>query len=142
MTDLRKWLAENPPKKYATRLTKCFINEGCQTVEDVRDILRDHPDRALRIPNFGKNALAAAYEHYGVAPPLHREDRPRITVRYTNYRGETSVRHIAPISIRFTSTEQHPEPQWILRAFDRSESAIRDFALWGCDFVNDRHAPQ
>ena len=41
-----------------------------------------------------------------------------VTIRYTNYRGETSVRRIIPIEIRFVSTEWHPAPQWVLEAHD------------------------
>ncbi|WKT94522.1 hypothetical protein QYR01_10485 [Brucella anthropi] len=51
------------------------------------------------------------------------------TVFYTNYRGETSERTITPIRPWFGSTEWHPEPQWLLRAYDHNKGAERDFAL-------------
>ena len=52
-----------------------------------------------------------------------------ITLTYTNYRGETSERAITPIRPWFGSTEWHPEPQWLLRAYDHDKGAERDFAL-------------
>lgn len=52
-----------------------------------------------------------------------------LTITYTNYKGETSVRRIAPKSIRFGSTERHPEPQWLLLAWDIDKQADREFAL-------------
>ncbi len=53
------------------------------------------------------------------------------TVRmiYTNYRGETSERRITPKHIIFGNTEYHPEPQWLLVAFDHDKNAERTFAL-------------
>jgi predicted DNA-binding transcriptional regulator YafY len=65
-----------------------------------------------------------------------------VTIRYTNYRGETGVRRVLPIEIRFISTEWHPQPQWIMEAYDVEKGAQRSFALkdileWS---VNDSHA--
>jgi predicted DNA-binding transcriptional regulator YafY len=52
-----------------------------------------------------------------------------VTIRYTNYRGETSDRQIVPKQIRFVSTEWHHEMQWILDAFDIDKRAERSFAM-------------
>ena len=52
-----------------------------------------------------------------------------ILIRYTNYRGETALRRIIPISLRFGSTQWHPEPQWLLEAFDLDRRAARAFAF-------------
>lgn len=57
------------------------------------------------------------------------KEAPPATVLYTNYRGETSERTITPIRPWFGSTEWHPEPQWLLRAYDHGKDAERDFAL-------------
>jgi predicted DNA-binding transcriptional regulator YafY len=59
-----------------------------------------------------------------------------VIIRYTNYRGETADRKIVPKTIRFASTEWHPEPQWLLDAFDIEKQADRSFAMrdihhWG-----------
>lgn len=48
---------------------------------------------------------------------------------YTNYRGEVSTRRIIPHRPYFGATEHHPEPQWILSAYDLEKGAVRDFAL-------------
>jgi predicted DNA-binding transcriptional regulator YafY len=52
-----------------------------------------------------------------------------ILVRYTNYRGETSVRRIVPLRIRFAATEWHPTEQWLMDAYDLDRQAERSFAL-------------
>lgn len=59
-----------------------------------------------------------------------------VSIYYKNYRGEIGWRKINPVSISYSSTEFHPEEQWILRAFDVEKDAIRDFAMkdiihWG-----------
>jgi hypothetical protein len=48
---------------------------------------------------------------------------------YRNYRGEIGVRAVLPISVRFGSTEWHPEPQWLLLADDTEKGAAREFAM-------------
>lgn len=57
---------------------------------------------------------------------VHGEVEP---LTYTNWRGETSVRTIQPQYIWFGATEWHPDPQWLLTAFDLEKDAERDFAL-------------
>lgn len=52
-----------------------------------------------------------------------------VTLSYRNWRGEVSDRKIFPTGIRFGSTDWHPEPQWLLTAFDIEKGAYRDFAL-------------
>ncbi len=48
---------------------------------------------------------------------------------YRNYRGEVSKRIVKPVSVRWGSTEWHPEPQWLLLAFDFEKQADREFAM-------------
>lgn len=53
-----------------------------------------------------------------------------VTFTYTNYRGETAVRHVQPLAIRFGPTQWHPEAQWILDAKDMDkDGAVRSFAM-------------
>lgn len=52
-----------------------------------------------------------------------------VTLIYTNYRGEMSERTITPQRVWYGSTEWHPEPQWLITAFDHEKQANRDFAL-------------
>lgn len=61
------------------------------------------------------------------------EDVP-ITMVYTNWKGVTSVRHIYPHEIYFGFTEYHPEPQWLMDAYDCDKADNRTFALRDCDF--------
>lgn len=52
-----------------------------------------------------------------------------IKVKYTNYRGETAIRTIVPISFYFGSTEYHPEEQWLVKVWDCDRNAERVYAL-------------
>lgn len=61
---------------------------------------------------------------------------------YTNWRGETFVRRAAPITLTWKATKHHPEPQWILRAFDMDKREPRDFALKDCDFRALKETPR
>lgn len=54
-----------------------------------------------------------------------------VVVSYRNWRGETAVRKIEAISLWYGSTEWHPVPGWLLRAWDYDKKAERDFALDG-----------
>ena len=55
----------------------------------------------------------------------------RLTISYTNWRGEFGRREIAPIHLIWGSNEWHPEPQWLIEAWDISKAEIRTFALIG-----------
>ena len=57
------------------------------------------------------------------------DEKTVVTIRYTNYRGETGDRRIVPQRIRFGSTEWHREEQWLLDAFDIDRKADRSFAV-------------
>jgi len=52
-----------------------------------------------------------------------------VKIRYTNYRGETAVRKIVPIRIRFAASEWHPGEQWLMDAYDIDRQAERSFAM-------------
>lgn len=54
-----------------------------------------------------------------------------IVIDYTNWRGERALRRVWPFtgSIRFDSTEWHPEPQWIIDVFDVAKKERRIFAM-------------
>lgn len=52
-----------------------------------------------------------------------------LKITYTNYKGHTAERRITPSLVWFGATEWHPEPQWLLRAYDHDRQADRDFAL-------------
>lgn len=52
-----------------------------------------------------------------------------VTILYTNYRKETSIRKIIPLKIWFGKTEWHPQYQWLLDAYDIEKNAKRSFAV-------------
>ena len=63
-----------------------------------------------------------------------------IAVRYTNWRGETSLRRLILGDVRFGSTDWHPEPTWLISALDLDHPSQiwKDFDLTKCDFVHTR----
>ena len=61
--------------------------------------------------------------------PKDFDSTKAVHIRYTNYRGETADRKVVPKMIRFATTEWHPEPQWLLDAFDLEKQADRSFAM-------------
>jgi hypothetical protein len=63
-----------------------------------------------------------------------------INVSYTNWRGETSVRRVLLSKIRFGTTEWHPEPTWLISAFDLDHPSKlwKEFDLTKCDFDRSR----
>lgn len=58
-----------------------------------------------------------------------------ITVTYRNHRGSIAVRTIIPKMLWFGATEWHPEPGWLLRAYDLGKMADRDFSVADMDFT-------
>jgi predicted DNA-binding transcriptional regulator YafY len=56
-------------------------------------------------------------------------DPTTIVIDYTNYRGERARRRILPNRLWFGAADWHPEPQWILDAWDIQKGAIRSFAM-------------
>lgn len=53
----------------------------------------------------------------------------RIKIWYTNWRGETSIRTITPLKIRYGTSEWHKEKQWLIIAFDHDKQEEREFAM-------------
>ena len=64
-----------------------------------------------------------------------------ITMTYRNYRGEVDRRTVLPTRIWFGSTDWHPEPGWLMSAYDLAKAAHRDFALADCQFADLSPAP-
>lgn len=57
------------------------------------------------------------------------EPMKRIRFTYKNYKGAVEDRTVYAERIYWGSTEYHPEPQWLLDAWDYSRQAKRSFAL-------------
>lgn len=64
------------------------------------------------------------------------DDAREITMTYRNYRGEVSKRTVKPVRIYWGSTDWHPEPGWLMEAWDYEKNASRDFALKDCVFYD------
>lgn len=52
-----------------------------------------------------------------------------VTIDYTNWKGERSIRTIEPIKIIFEENTYHKPAQWLLVANDIEKNALRTFAL-------------
>lgn len=61
-----------------------------------------------------------------------------VRFEYRNWRGEIEFREATPLKFWFGQTDYHPEPQWIMTAFDHDRLADRDFALKDCNFDPER----
>lgn len=48
---------------------------------------------------------------------------------YTNYKGETSERHVSPLRLYEGSTQYHRDIQWLLQAMDLDKNENRNFAV-------------
>ena len=78
------------------------------------------------------------------APQPAAEDRgaraiaeaAQITMTYRNWRGEVAQRTIRPVALWFGKTDWHPEPGWLLSAWDCDKGERRDFALADCQFAD------
>jgi predicted DNA-binding transcriptional regulator YafY len=58
------------------------------------------------------------------------ESRARVvTIEYTNHRGDRLTRRIIPERVWFGATDWHPEPQWLLDAYDFDRRVDRSFAM-------------
>lgn len=59
-----------------------------------------------------------------------------IRVEYKNWRGETSIREIVPVSVSWAeANEWHPEPGWQLTCLDVEKGEERFFRLEDCNFA-------
>lgn len=71
-----------------------------------------------------------------------------VVIDYTNHAGKRQIRTIIPHeedNLVFGSSEWHPEPQWLLNAFDIGKAADRTFAVsslhrWGTEPAREIHA--
>lgn len=52
-----------------------------------------------------------------------------VIIDYTNWRGQRAPRRIVPLGIVYGTTKWHPEPQWLLNAWDVVKKTERTFAM-------------
>ena len=55
--------------------------------------------------------------------------------RYRNWQGSVDVRNVIPLRIYWGATEHHPEPQWLMEAYDLDKQDARCFAMSGILFT-------
>ena len=62
---------------------------------------------------------------------MKQDERPpqKITIDYTNYRGERRIRTVMPIAFYFGVNNYHEGEQWFMEATDLERNEIRVFAL-------------
>lgn len=92
-----------------------------ESIKERLEIIKDLSTDQLR--NFSKMFVNALGDN------AHKELTVEVIIRYTNHRGETRDRRVAPLFIHFSKSEWHPETQWMLDAHDVEKDAIRSFAL-------------
>lgn len=56
-------------------------------------------------------------------------------ILYTNWKGETRVRHIIPQNIFWGTTKYHTAEQWLLKATDAETGSEKTFAMREIDFI-------
>lgn len=111
--------------------------EWCEKPVDRPDLSLMHPECFAEYGECLKNGEFPVLKspQAGYPIPLRESSTvaldPKTIVQfvYTNHRGETEVRHIVPIRIRFAASEWHPQEQWLMDAFDLDRDAERSFAL-------------
>lgn len=62
-------------------------------------------------------------------PPVTQHPIEELLIGYRNHRGDCQIRSIIPSVVYFGRTEWHPQPSWLLRAYDSGKDANRDFQL-------------
>lgn len=60
---------------------------------------------------------------------LHLYPGRTVEIDYTNWKGERSKRRIDCGNLEYGSTEWHPEPQFLLFAYDYEKEDFRQFAI-------------
>jgi len=124
---------------------RCDFAEGSFTAEGWNHAI----DAVLAIPAVVARETASNARQVDLSftgerqAPAHAEPvaGTPIAMTYRNYRGEIDQRTVVPTRIWFGSTDWHPEPGWLMAAYDLAKSAHRDFALADCQFANLTHPP-
>jgi hypothetical protein len=99
------------------------------TIDVVPDIPHDVIQRAKEQFCFVPVIFDAEHFQRFQAGASGRAANGRVVLDYTNHRGERSIRTVMPLTIKFGPTEHHPEPQWILEAWDLEKAAHRSFPM-------------
>jgi DNA-directed RNA polymerase subunit RPC12/RpoP len=101
---------------------KCDNCDRWWTIADIIPQL----GKLVNCPHCGLlNTIEEVTEH----PVAEQARQEGLEFSYKNWKGETRKRRVKPIQLEFTSTEWHPEHQWLLVAIDLDKQKERRFAV-------------
>jgi hypothetical protein len=62
------------------------------------------------------------------------------TFRYTNHKGETRMRRVIPLCLRFGTSLDHPQDQWLLEcmAVDCEGGTVADYRTFALSGIHPR----
>lgn len=102
----------SPDRRIAVSDAHVGGENGDQVIVDILEIgAEDEPP------------ATAGYDWTIYLPPA------RLSFTYTNHAGDTAQRTVINPTIYHGSTDYHPEPQWLLRAYDVDKRGERIFAI-------------
>jgi hypothetical protein len=127
-----EWLVSTPAEEAAEKADTAFLN--AQDDEADAALASKMEALVMGVAAFVEDADNAASEATKAQDKLL--GKPPICFTYTNWRGETRLRRAIPYFVWHRATEHHPEPQWIMCAWDLEKMEQRSFALANCDFTN------
>jgi hypothetical protein len=73
--------------------------------------------------------FATVHEAAATLGKLEYSNETELKMKYTNWKGETTIRTIKPIKVWFGTTEFHKGKHWFLKAIDIEKQAERDYAM-------------
>lgn len=103
--------------------------EAARFIETMEQVDPPEPMTAEMLKAVAGAGLRNMAKRLAPLTPAPQPEGEPVTLTYTNWRGETAQRTITPKRIWWGATDWHPEPQWLLTAFDAEKQADRDFAL-------------
>lgn len=60
---------------------------------------------------------------------MGKDPKMIVRIEYVNYKGERKTYRVEPLHLWYGATPFHPDPQWLLKAYDHDRKVRRDFAM-------------
>lgn len=115
----------NPPMtERSDRLVKLEAIPRCADCEANLEYIVRMAIGTVRIDDKTAVCFPCWHRRYPKVPEL-----PVFEFEYTNHRGKNSRRRVIPERVLFNQTWWHPEPQWLLDAWDVDKNARCTFAM-------------
>jgi predicted DNA-binding transcriptional regulator YafY len=54
---------------------------------------------------------------------------PNLQFIYKNYQGKVGIRNVRPLAVRYGTSPYHPEPTWLMLAWDADKGTEREFDM-------------